>query len=81
MTMPALHQLIINGQFDQFTQAIEQGADVNQLDPLMGNAPLHIAAQQSSEKWGEALVEAGAFINSTNSKTWRDSTYGCGLAP
>ncbi|OEE86236.1 ankyrin repeat domain-containing protein [Vibrio crassostreae] len=63
MTMLALHQLIINGQFEQFTQAIEQGADVNQLEPLMGNSPLHVAAQQSSQKWVEALIEAGAFIN------------------
>lgn len=36
---------------------------MNQLDALMGNAPLHIAAQQRSEKWVLALIEAGAFIN------------------
>jgi ankyrin repeat protein len=61
--MPTLHQLIIDGHFEQFIQAIESGSDINQLDPNMGNSPLHIAAQQSSSKWVEALVEAGAFVN------------------
>lgn len=63
MKMPLLHQLIISGQYESFIQAIESDADVNQLDPIMGNAPLHIAAQQTSSKWIEALLKAGAFIN------------------
>ena len=63
MTMPTLHQLIINGDLDGFRQAIEMKADVNQLDPVMGNSPMHIAAQQDSASWVEALLKAGAFIN------------------
>ncbi|MDV5169726.1 ankyrin repeat domain-containing protein [Photobacterium rosenbergii] len=63
MTMPTLHQLIINGDIDGFRQAIEMKADVNQLDPVMGNSPMHIAAQQDSASWVEALLAAGAFIN------------------
>ena len=63
MTMPTLHQLIINGDLDGFRQAIEMKADVNQLDPVMGNSPMHIAAQQDSPSWVEALLKAGAFIN------------------
>lgn len=63
MTMPVLQQAIIDNNFDTFTSLIEQGTDINQLDPNMGNSPLHIAAQQSSTKWVEALLKAGAFIN------------------
>ncbi|GAM72029.1 hypothetical protein JCM19236_1288 [Vibrio sp. JCM 19236] len=61
--MPVLQQAIINNDFVAFTQALAQGADINQLDPVMGNSPLHIAAQQTSTKWLEALLKAGAFIN------------------
>ncbi|GAM64946.1 ankyrin 2,3/unc44 [Vibrio ishigakensis] len=63
MTMPVLQQAIINNDFDAFSQALAQGTDINQLDPVMGNSPLHIAAQQTSTKWVEALLKAGAFIN------------------
>lgn len=63
MNLPNLHQAIISNDFEQFSQLIEQQSDVNQLDTLMGNSPLHIAAQQSSAKWAVALIEAGAFIN------------------
>ena len=63
MTMPNLHQLIINSDVNGFRQAIEMKADVNQLDPEMGNSPMHIAAQQDSASWVEALLAAGAFIN------------------
>ncbi len=63
MSLPTLHQAIISNDFERFVQLIEQDSDVNQLDALMGNAPMHIAAQQRSEKWVLALIEAGAFIN------------------
>ncbi len=63
MNLPALHQSIVDNHYEQFVGLIEQGADVNQLDPVMGNAPLHIAAQQSSTQWVSKLLESGAFIN------------------
>lgn len=63
MSLPTLHQAIISNDFERFTLLIEQQSDVNQLDSLMGNSPLHIAAQQRSPKWALALIEAGAFIN------------------
>ncbi|WP_047048926.1 ankyrin repeat domain-containing protein [Vibrio mexicanus] len=63
MSLPALHRSIINNDFEQFSSLIEGGSDVNQLDPVMGNSPLHIAAQQGSEQWVVALLEANAFIN------------------
>ncbi|USD34441.1 MULTISPECIES: ankyrin repeat domain-containing protein [Vibrio] len=63
MTLPTLHQAIISNDYERFIQLIEQDSDVNQLDPSMGNAPLHIAAQKHDEKWVLGLIEAGAFIN------------------
>ncbi|MBR9728453.1 ankyrin repeat domain-containing protein [Shewanella intestini] len=63
MRFPPLHQAIISNDYERFIQLIEQDNDVNQLDALMGNAPLHIAAQQRSEKWALVLIAAGAFIN------------------
>ncbi|WP_026958563.1 ankyrin repeat domain-containing protein [Aliagarivorans taiwanensis] len=63
MTLPALHQLITQGDLAGFTQALQDGADPNQLDPTMGNAPLHIAAQRSDIAFVQALLEHGAFIN------------------
>ncbi len=63
MRLPKLHQTIVESNYQQFVELIDQGADVNQLDPIMGNAPLHIAAQQSSTQWLSKLLESGAFIN------------------
>ena len=63
MNLPELHQAIISGNFEEFSRLIQQGSDINQLDPIMGNTPLHIAAQQTSTKWVDALLGAGAFIN------------------
>lgn len=63
MTLPALHQLITQGDLDGFTQALKSGADPNQLDTVMGNAPLHIAAQRSEIAFVKTLLEHGAFIN------------------
>ncbi|WP_394242160.1 ankyrin repeat domain-containing protein [Vibrio astriarenae] len=63
MALPTLQQYIIENNFEAFQQALNSGADRNQLDPLMGNSPLHIAAQQSSTKWVEALLRSGAFVN------------------
>ncbi|MGL6258701.1 ankyrin repeat domain-containing protein [Vibrio sp. WXL103] len=63
MTIPTLHQTIIDDAFKAFLLALDEGADCNQLDPIMGNSPLHIAAQQSSAKWVRRLLEAGALVN------------------
>ncbi|PSW21962.1 ankyrin repeat domain-containing protein [Photobacterium sanctipauli] len=63
MALPHLHQMIVNGDKTAFAQAMTAGADVNQLDPVMGNSPLHIAAQQSDIAFAKALIESRAFIN------------------
>lgn len=61
--LPALHQAIIDNNEQKVRQLIQQGADVNQLDTRMGNAPLHIAAQADNPRMIDILVKAGAFVN------------------
>ncbi|MDG3085551.1 ankyrin repeat domain-containing protein [Vibrio hannami] len=63
MMLPRLHTLIIENDYKEFDKAIAGNADCNQLDPVMGNSPLHIAAQQSSTRWLLRLIEGGAFVN------------------
>ena len=63
MSLPQLHQTIVNGDTDAFNNALANDADPNQLDPIMGNAPLHIAVQGDNLDIIEALLRAGAFIN------------------
>lgn len=61
--LPKLHQAIIENDFEKVKRLIETGADVNQLDKLMGNSPLHIAAQLDNPKIIEYLINKGAFVN------------------
>ncbi|WP_409286213.1 ankyrin repeat domain-containing protein [Pontibacter sp. G13] len=61
--LPILHQAIMDRDLDRVQELIEEGADVNQLDPKMGNAPLHIAAQCDDARFIELLLKAGAFVN------------------
>lgn len=63
MSLPQLHQTIINGDKEAFKNALANKHDPNQLDPLMGNAPLHIAVQGDNLDIIETLLQAGAFIN------------------
>ncbi|WP_408041447.1 ankyrin repeat domain-containing protein [Tenacibaculum amylolyticum] len=61
--LPELHQAIIDNDEIKVLTLIKAGADVNQLDSRMGNAPLHIAAQGDNPKMIEILLENGAFVN------------------
>lgn len=63
MSLPHLHQTIVNQDIDAFKIALANNADPNQLDPIMGNAPLHIAVQGDNLYIIESLLQAGAFIN------------------
>ena len=63
MSLPHLHQTIVNGDKDAFKIALANKCDPNQLDPIMGNAPLHIAVQGDNVYMIESLLQAGAFIN------------------
>ncbi|UII80339.1 ankyrin repeat domain-containing protein [Flagellimonas sp. CMM7] len=58
-----LHQAIVEGDEVKVIRLIENGADVNQLDALMGNSPLHIACEQDNAKIVEILLQNGAFVN------------------
>ncbi|MGL5410045.1 MAG: L-dopachrome tautomerase-related protein, partial [Shewanella sp.] len=58
-----LHKAVISGDIKQVQSLIEQGADVNSLDKLMGVAPLHIAVQRHNLDMVRLLVDNGAFIN------------------
>lgn len=61
--LPDLHRAVIAGDVEVVSQLIEAGADVNELDPKMGNAPLHIAAQSDHADIVRALIDNGAFVN------------------
>ncbi|BBM87264.1 ankyrin repeat domain-containing protein [Candidatus Uabimicrobium amorphum] len=61
--LPALHKAIIAGDMDAVKELIANGADVNELDRKMGNAPLHIAAQGDYPQIAKLLIESGAFVN------------------
>ena len=63
MSLPHLHQTIVNGDKDAFKIALANKCDPNQLDPIMGNAPLHLAVQGDDLYMIESLLRAGAFIN------------------
>ena len=62
-SLPPLHQAVIAGDLDQIKTLLKQGADINQLDKLMGNSPLHIAAQTDYPEIVQYLLDNGAFIN------------------
>jgi ankyrin repeat protein len=61
--LPQLHQAIIDNNETKVRELIVNGADVNQLDNRMGNAPLHIAAQTDNPKMIDILIDNGAFVN------------------
>ncbi|MCT7655348.1 ankyrin repeat domain-containing protein [Oceanimonas sp. NS1] len=61
--LPSLHQAVIAGDLAQVRTLVENGADVNQLDRKMGNAPVHIAAQSDHPEILKYLLDQGAFIN------------------
>ena len=61
--LPALHQAVITGDLAKVKSLITQGADINQLDPHMGNSPAHIAAQTDHTHILRYLLDHGAFIN------------------
>ncbi|TMP18629.1 MULTISPECIES: ankyrin repeat domain-containing protein [Pseudoalteromonas] len=58
-----LHKAVIANDISQVKLLIAQGADVNQLDKLMGIAPLHIAVQGRNLAMVKLLVENGAYVN------------------
>lgn len=61
--LPQLHQAVVSGDFAKVKSLVAAGADINQLDPLMGNAPVHIAAQTDHTEILKFLLDNGAFIN------------------
>jgi ankyrin repeat protein len=63
MTLPQLHQTIVSGDKEAFKSTLASKCDPNQLDPIMGNAPLHIAVQGDDLDIIKLLLRAGAFIN------------------
>lgn len=61
--LPPLHQAVIRGDIDDVKTLLDAGADINQLDSKMGNAPVHIAAQTDHADILKYLLDHGAFIN------------------
>lgn len=58
-----LHLAVVEGNVEEARKLIDSGADINALDPLMGNAPIHFAAQAHNLPMLKMLVENGAFVN------------------
>ncbi|GAM57368.1 hypothetical protein JCM19231_3370 [Vibrio ishigakensis] len=61
--LTAIHLAVVNGDMEEVKKLLAEGADVNALDPLMGNAPIHFAAQAHNLPMLKLLVENGAFVN------------------
>jgi ankyrin repeat protein len=61
--LPELHLAIMANNEQKVKELLQNGADVNALDPKMGNSPLHIAAQLDNPKLIELLLAHGAFVN------------------
>lgn len=61
--LPELHRAVISGELSKVKSLIERGADINKLDPHMGNSALHIAAQTDHTDIVKYLIEQGAFVN------------------
>ena len=61
--LPLLHKAVIQGNLVQVKKLVKAGHDINQLDTLMGNAPIHIAAQTSHTEILKYLLDNGAFVN------------------
>ncbi|MBE7382772.1 MAG: ankyrin repeat domain-containing protein [Leptolyngbya sp. SIO1E4] len=62
-SLPPLHQAAGLGDVSQVHQLLDNVANLNALDPSMGNSPLHIAAQGGSIETVSLLLERGAFLN------------------
>ncbi|XP_072043046.1 uncharacterized protein [Amphiura filiformis] len=60
-----------NGKEDDIVRCIENGANVNVKDPGRWNeTPLHRAAHLSSDKLCRILLDAGAYIESSDKDGW-----------
>ncbi|GAA5524013.1 hypothetical protein Maes01_00565 [Microbulbifer aestuariivivens] len=63
MSLPPLHSALVQQQLPALESALSGGADPNAVDPIMGNAPLHLAAQIPDSRFLQRLIDAGALIN------------------
>ncbi|HAG52550.1 MAG TPA: hypothetical protein DCL21_02065 [Alphaproteobacteria bacterium] len=61
--LPDLHKAVLKEDIIEVEKLIFNGADVNLLDKVMGQSPLHLAAQGNSPKIIEMLIKKGAFVN------------------
>ena len=58
-----LHKAVRDNDIQRVKTLIDNGADVNGLDRLMGVAPLHLAVQGRNLDLVKLLVKEGAFVN------------------
>lgn len=61
--LPELHKAVLSGSETAVIELLDAGADINQLDPTMGNSPLHLAAQGDNPSMVALLINRGAFVN------------------
>ncbi len=59
-------EIVGSADLERISQAIAEGAEVNELEPCTGNTPLMLVCRQNGEKTLEilsALIDAGADVN------------------
>lgn len=59
-------EIVGSADLERISQAIAEGAEVNELEPCNGNTPLMLVCRQNGEKTLEilsALIDAGADVN------------------
>lgn len=55
-----LHHAVLNGETQMVSMLAARGADINHRETLMGQTPLHIAAERGDENTVRTLVQLGA---------------------
>lgn len=67
-------ELCKSGSAEELEQAIEEGAEVNQVDSR-GRSPLMVAAKHNSSSVVDVLLKQGSYVNVRSNKGWTALMY------